>query len=133
MPVRRIRTNIEFRNIFQREGVFKNVECEANLSQIHDASVFLFKQIVARDDPRQHLAKKYAHLKNKINFKPLNFENGMRANYASRSKGGNKPYGASITGILHVRQLVRTLMNLEIGHKLIWRRKSVKMGDRELI
>ena len=134
MPrMRPIRTNIEFRRVFEREGILKEQKCDANLSQIHDASIFLFKHIVERNDPRLHLAERYAHLKNKTNFQPVNFENGMRASYASRSKGGNKPYGFSITGILHVRQLVRTLMNIEIGHGLIWRRKPVQIGDRQLV
>jgi len=134
MPrVRPVRTNIEFRRIFEREGISKRVVCDANLSQIHDASIFLFKQIVARDDPRHCLAEKYAHLKKNINFQPINFENGMRANYASRSKGGNKPYGFSITGVLHVRQLIRSLVNIEIGHRLVWRKKPIQIGKRQLV
>jgi len=131
--MRPVRTNVEFRNIFDREGILKGQKCEANLSQVHDASIYLFKQIVDRKDPRHRLAKKYAHIKRKVNFKPINFENGMRASYASRSKGGNKPYGFSITGILHVRQLVRTLVNIEVGHRLIWRKKPIAFGNRELV
>lgn len=130
--IRRVRTPKEFSNILKNEGTTRH-KYLANLSELHDASVFLFKQILPQNDPRWHLAQKYADLIKKTNFQNINLENGMRANYASRSKGRNKAFGQAVTFTPQVRQLARTLKNIEIGMKTIYRRHPIKHGQFTLI
>ena len=130
--VRVIRTSKEFTNILKNEGTTRH-KYLANLSELHDASIFLFKQILPLKDPRWHLAQKYADLMKKNNFQDINLENGMRANYASRSKGRNKAFGQAVTFTPQVRQLARTLKNIEIGMKLIYRRPAVKHRQFTLV
>jgi hypothetical protein len=123
--IRPVRTKNEFSQILKREGTVKH-KYLANLSELHDASIFLFKQILPQGDPRWHLAQKYADLAKKTNFLDINFENGMRANYASKSIGRNKAFGHAVTFTPQVRQLARTLKNIEIGMSLIYKRAPLK-------
>ena len=61
------RTNIHFSRVFDREGIH-NKKMTTNLSEQHDASIFLFKQILNPKDPRWRLANKYAEIKKIYHF-----------------------------------------------------------------
>jgi hypothetical protein len=130
--VRFSRTPIEFSQILKKEGTTIH-RYAANLSEVHEASVFLFKQILPFNDPRWHLAQKYADLTKETNFQPVNLENSMRANYAARSKGRNKAFGQSITFTPQVRQLARGLKNIELGMQHVYRRPPLKYKQFSLV
>ncbi len=120
---RPIRTPIHFTRMFQREGIAERKKVNPNISELHDASIFLFKHILHPEDVRWRLATKYAELKKEVHLSPINLENGLRANYASRTIGRNKAYGAGITGQLHVVQLARAIRNIELGQEhFAWRK-----------
>ncbi|MDD3083700.1 MAG: hypothetical protein PHP82_01625 [Candidatus ainarchaeum sp.] len=127
-----VRTPIHFARLFEREGLEKRtrIQTKINLSELHDASIFLFKHILNPSDVRWKLATKYAELKKQRNFKPINLENGLRAVYSSRSQGRNKNRGASITGTIHVLQLTRALRNIEIGNEYFAFRKPIKLDSK---
>ncbi|MDD3160009.1 MAG: hypothetical protein PHQ98_03510 [Candidatus ainarchaeum sp.] len=128
--LRPIRTPIHFSKIFELEGIkSRESKSKPNISELHDASIFLFKQIMPPDDVRWRLATEYATLKKEFHISPINLENGMRAKYGSKSQGSNKERGASITGVLHVRQLARALKNIELGHKFLNTREPIRLYD----
>ncbi len=130
--IRFTRTPIEFSQILKKEGTTAH-RYAANLSEVHEASVFLFKQILPLKDPRWHLAQKYADLAKETNFQPINLENSMRANYASRSKGRNKAFGQSVTFTPQVRQLARGLKNIELGMQHIYRKPPFNYKQFSLV
>jgi len=133
---RPVHTPAHFAALFKREGLEAGrlrrgrVAAQINLSELHDASIFLFKHILHPSDVRWGIATRYAELKKEVPFHPINLENGLRAVYSSRTQGRNKEYGASITGQTHVLQAVRALRNIELGHEHFAWRKPLSIAGR---
>ncbi len=132
---RPVRTPIQFARLFEKEGLAKGftkkakINSKLNLSELHDASIFLFKHILNPADIRWKLATKYADLKKQGYIQPINLENGLRAVYSSRTQGRNKARGASITGQLQVLQLTRALRNIELGNEHFEFRRPISLGS----
>ncbi|HLC92694.1 MAG TPA: hypothetical protein VJH23_03230 [archaeon] len=98
----------------QREGVLHAQKEKTNLSELHDSSIFLFKYILDRKDPRWSLASAHAGMKKKRVFEPINMENALLAAYASHYKGERGKFSV-FNSLEHITQLARALKNIEIG------------------
>ncbi len=132
---RPIHTPVHFARLFEREGLNRGftkkarIESKLNLSELHDASIFLFKHVIEPSDVRWSLAKKYAELKKELGFSTFDLENGLRSVYSSRTQGQNKAYGASFVGQIHILQLARSLRNFELGTENVSHRFSQRIGS----
>ncbi len=97
-----------------REGIHAWPKASLTESDLHGASIYLFKFILAKSDPRWRLASAYADLKKGVRMEPLNMENAMLATYASDYSGHRGKYSV-YNSLEQVTQLSRAIKNIEMG------------------
>lgn len=106
-------------SIFNREGTDIKPSKKVNISDLHSASVSLFKHVLAKNDVRWRLAYQYSRLLKEKKVTPLNLENAMQAIYLSTKARSSR--GASYLTAKTLTHLARALNNIELGSELLGR------------
>jgi len=86
-------------------------------NRILNASIYLFRFILKDSDPRWKIVYEYLSAKKEVGFKPLNFENALRAIYLSKEQSFRNRYTA-YTSKENILQLIRAIQNLN-SHNLL--------------
>ncbi len=118
--------NIETARVLEREGILRAKPPKATLSDLHSASIYLFRFILHEKDPRWGLVFEYLKLPR---FKPINFENALRAKYASQMKSKRNQYSSAASDI-NLRQIARAISNIKIGTSMLEKKfgKPISLG-----
>lgn len=127
------RSDKKYHEVFNKEGVDSLTPRNATISDLHSASIFLFKHILHPAEARWRLAYKYARLKADRAFEPVNLHNALIARYGSKIHSYQTRYANTYIGLQNVTHLARALANIEIGHNLfstIDRTKELGNGFR---
>lgn len=112
------RADKKYHEVFNKEGVDARKPANVTISDVHSASIFLFKHILHPAEARWRLAYKYARLKADRAFEPVNLHNALIAKYASKTLSYQSRYANTYIGLQNVTHLARALANIEIGHNL---------------
>lgn len=112
------RSDKKYHGVFNREGVDARKPSNVTISDLHSASIFLFKHILHPTEARWRLAYKYARLKADRAFEPINLHNALIAKYGSKTLSFQTRYANTYIALQNVTHLARALANIEIGHNL---------------
>lgn len=120
VPVKSIKgkSDRRYHQIFNREGLFRTAPKHSTISELHQASIDLFRFILEPKDPRWRLAYLYTHLRKERAFDPINLENALLAKYASHTHSGRGRYARYISEE-NTTHLARAMNNIALGRSLL--------------
>lgn len=101
--------------LYDRESIIEPKKERFTLTELHEASLFLFQHILHPEDFRWHIVQKYASLVRKGYIRGPTLENALQAKYLSTNDSHRNLYSKFVSEE-NQAQLIRSLHNIELGN-----------------